>query len=162
MKDQKTEEGFSLVETMVAAVIAGIAFVGTMGAVEVASRFITQTRLVDLASVAAQSRLEGKRSVRWKMLLYDDLDHNGVLETVMKDDGQGPDTATGDGIYTAAARMKGATEVWTIQGDRPGPFASVGLVAIRSTVTYSGPNGIREIRAETMRANPAYLGYGQY
>jgi len=161
MTHWKKDEGFSLVEAMVAATIAGIAFVGTMGAVEVASRFITYASLVDRGHVAAQSRLEGKRSVRWGMLLEDDLDHDGVPETVMTDDGQGPDAVAGDGVYTASAEGDGITEVWTIQVDRQGPLASVGLVTIRSTVTYQGSNGIREIRVETIRANPAYVGPSQ-
>ena len=161
MKRQERDKGFSLMETMMAAAIAGIAFVGTMGAVEVASRFITYASLVDKAYLAAQSRLEGKQSVRWKMLLEEDLDHDGVPETLMKDDGQGPDRLAGDGIYSSETEGDGITEVWTIQVDPSGPMASVGVVTIKSTVTYKGPNGIQEIRMETIRVNPAYLGWPQ-
>lgn len=161
MRRQKRDEGFSLIETMVAATIAGIAFVGTMGAVEVASRFVMDASLVDRGHRAAQSRLEEKRSVRWRMLLEDDLDHDGVPETVMNDDGQGPDAVAGDGVYTAAAERDGVIEVWTIQADRQGPLASVGFVTIRSTVTYQGLRGIREIQVETIRANPGYVGPSQ-
>jgi len=161
MRQQKRDEGFSLIETMVAAAIAGIAFVGTMGAVEVASRFITDASLVDRGYRAAQSRLEGKRSVRWRMLLEDDLNHDGVPETVMNDEGQGADAVAGDGVYTAAAERDGIIEVWTIQPDRQGPLASVGFVTIRSIVTYQGSHGIREIQVETIRANPDYIGPSQ-
>jgi prepilin-type N-terminal cleavage/methylation domain-containing protein len=158
MKQYRQEGGFSLVETMIAAAIAGIAFAGTMGAVETASRFVRQASLAGKAQGTAQSRLEAKRSVRWRLLLEDDLDRDGVPETVMKDDGQGRDAVAGDGIYTAAAERDGITEVWTVEVDRPGPIASVGAAIIRSVVTYDGSNGPQEVRVETIRANPAFVG----
>lgn len=161
MKTRNGDEGFSLLETMIAATIASIAIVGAMGAVEVASRFVKSASLVDHALEKAQSRLESKRSVHWRMILLDDLDHDGVLETVMKDDGEGHDAVVGDGVYTAATEEDGITEVWTVEVDRPGPIPSVSTVTIRSNVTYHGPNGIREVRVETIRANPAYLGRAQ-
>lgn len=161
MKRHEQDEGFSLVETMIAATIAGIAFVGTMGAVEIASRFVHHTSLVGKAQAAAQSRLEAKRSIRWRLLLEDDLDHDGVPETVMTDDGQGPDAVAGDGIYTATAERDGMIEIWTIEVDRPGPIASVGSVTIRSVVTYDGSHGPQEFRMETIRANPAFIGPSQ-
>lgn len=159
MKPLSGEEGFSLLETMIAAAVAGIAFVGTMGAVEVASRFVAQASLSDKALAAAQARMEGKRSIRWRMILDDDLDHDGVLDAVMKDDGQGSDAVAGDGVYTATAEEEGTTEVWTAEVDRPGPIASVGFITIKSVVTYDGPNGHREVLVQTIRANPAYLGH---
>ena len=162
MKRQKHDEGFSLVETMIAAAIAAIAFVGTMGTVEIASRLIHHTSALSKAQEIAQSRLEAKRAVRWRMLLEDDLDHDGVHETVMRDDGEGYDAVTGDGIYTAAAEREGMTEVWTIEGDRPGPIASVGGVTIRSVVTYDGSHGQQEVRMETIRANPAFVEASQF
>lgn len=162
MKHDKHDEGFSLVETMIAAVIAAIAFAGIMGAVEIASRLIHHTSSLGKAQEIAQSRLEAKRAVRWRMLLEDDLDHDGVPETVMSDDGQGHDAVTGDGIYTATAERDGMTEIWTIEGDRPGPIASVGGVTIRSVVTYDGSHGRQEVRMETIRANPAFIGPSQF
>ena len=161
MNQPRRDAGFTLVETMVAASIAGIAFVGTMGAVELASRLAMQASLIDKASGTAQSRLEVKRSVGWRTMVEDDLDHDGVPETEMNDAGVGGDTIAGDGIYTASTEVDGLTEVWTIHVGHPGPLASVGLVALTSTVTYRGPNGTRHIQMETLRANPMYLGAKQ-
>ena len=158
MKLQDGEKGFSLVETMIAAAIAGIAFVGTMGAVEIASRYIAQSNLADQALATVHARMEGKRSVRWRMILDDDLDHDGQSDVFMKDDGEGPDATAGDGVYTATAEDHRMTEVWTAEVDRSGPLASVGLVILKSVVVYDGPNGHREVRLQTIRANPAYLG----
>ena len=92
------------------------------------------------------------------MILDDDLDHDGKSDVLMKDDGEGPDGMAGDGVYTAAGEEHRMTEVWTAEVDRSGPLASVGLVILRSVVTYDGPNGHREVRLQTIRANPAYLG----
>jgi type II secretory pathway pseudopilin PulG len=135
MKRHARDEGFSLLETMIAATIAGIAFVGTMTAVAVASRFIPQTGLVDTAQERVQSRLEGKQSVRWRSLLMDDLDHDGMPETIMKE--------------------------WTIEVDPMRPIATVGMATIRSVVTYHGTNGPQQVRMQTIRANPAFLGVPQ-
>jgi type II secretory pathway pseudopilin PulG len=161
MKRHARDEGFSLLETMIAATIAGIAFVGTMTAVAVASRFIPQTGLVDTAQERVQSRLEGKQSVRWRSLLMDDLDHDGMPETIMKDDGQGADAVAGDGIYTGTTEQDGLTEVWTIEVDPMRPIATVGMATIRSVVTYHGTNGPQQVRMQTIRANPAFLGVPQ-
>lgn len=155
------DKGFSLLEVMIASTIAGIAFVGTMAAVEVASRFLHRTGLVDAAQERAQSRLEAKRSIRWKLLLMDDLDHDGMPETMMKDDGQGADAIAGDGMYTGTAEENGITEVWTIEVDHVGPIATAGMVTIRAVITYHGTNGPQQVRMETIRANPAFLGVPQ-
>ncbi len=74
---------------------------GTLGAVEVSSRHVQQGGLNSKAIELAQARLEAKRSVRWQSLLEDDLDRDGIPETLMADDGQGSDITAGDGIYTA-------------------------------------------------------------
>ncbi len=162
MKQRRQDGGFSLVEIMIAAVVAGIALTGTMGAVEIASRFVHQAGLAENAQASAESRLEVKRSVRWRLLLEDDLDRDGVLETVMKDDGQNHDVSAGDGMYTMTAERDGMTERWTVEVDRPGPIVSAGMVIIRSVVTYDGSNGPEEVHMETMRANPAFVGRAQF
>ncbi|MCA1958476.1 MAG: hypothetical protein LDL14_08105 [Nitrospira sp.] len=158
---RRQEEGGLLLETMIAAVIAGVAFAGTMGAVEVAVRFVRHADLITKAQSVVQSRLEEKRSVGWKFLLEEDSDRDGTPDTVMRDDGLGVDQAAGDGIYSAMADHDGLTEVWTVEANRPGPLASAGAVTIRSSVTFEGPNGPRELRMETIRANPVFVGSSQ-
>ena len=158
MNQDNRNEGFSLIEVMMAMVISGIAFMGALGAVELSSRHIEQGRLSTKALTLAQARLEAKRSVRWQALLEDDLDHDGFPEIIMKDDGQGRDASAGDGIYTAAQQRDGVTVVWTVEVDRIGPLSAVGLVVIRASASYDGPTGSREIRLATLRANPALVG----
>jgi len=158
MNQPRRDAGLTLIETMVAASIAGIAFIGTMGAVELASRLAMQASLIDKASGAAQSRLEVKRSLGWRMMVKDDLDRDGMPEIEMNDTGVGADAIAGDGVFTASTEADGITEVWTIHVGHSGPLASVDLVALTSTVTYRGPNGTRQIQMETLRANPVYLG----
>ena len=152
-------DGFTLIEVMVAMVIAGIALMGTLGAVEVSSRHVQQGSLNSKAIELVQARLEAKRSVRWQSLLEDDLDRNGTPETLMTDDGQGPDIAAGDGIYTASYERDGVTVVWTIEAERPGPLRSAAMVRIRAVASYPGLNGHkREVQVATIRANPKFVG----
>ena len=152
-------DGFSLIEVMVAMVIAGVALMGTLGAVEMSTRHVQQGGLHSKAIELAQARLEAKRSVRWQSLLDDDLDHDGIPETLMADDGQDYDITTGDGIYTAGYEHDGVTVVWTIEAERPGPLRSAGIVRIRAVASYSGLNGHkREVQVATIRTNPNFVG----
>lgn len=152
-------DGFSLVEVMVAMVIAGVALMGTLGAVEVSSRHVQQGGLKSKAMELAQARLEAKRAIRWQSLLEDDLDRNGIPETFMADDGQGSDITAGDGIYTNMFQRDGVTVVWMIEADQPGPLFSAAMVMIRAVASYPGLNGHkREVEVATIRANPNFVG----
>jgi prepilin-type N-terminal cleavage/methylation domain-containing protein len=133
-------DGFSLLEVMVAMVITGVALLGTMNAVEVASRHITQGGLSARALALAQARLEAKRSVRWQSLLEDDLDHDGVPEILMTDNGHG------------------LTLVWTVQAEPGGPLSTAALVKIEAVASYAGSSGRKTLRLATLRANPSYVG----
>lgn len=152
-------DGFSLVEVMVAMVISGVALMGILGAVEVSSRHVQQGGLNSKAIELAQARLEAKRSVRWESILEDDLDRDGTPETYMADDGQGSDLTAGDGIYTAMYERDGVTVVWTIEAEPPGPLRSTAMVMIRAVASYPGLNGHkREAQVATIRANPNFVG----
>ena len=153
------DDGFSLIEVMVAMVITGVALMGTLGAVEVSSRHVQQGGLNSKAIELAQARLEAKRSIRWQSLLEDDLDRDGIPETFMTDDGQGSDITAGDGIYTAMHEHDGVTVVWTIETERPESLRSASMVMIRAVASYTGLNGHkREVQAATIRANPNFVG----
>jgi prepilin-type N-terminal cleavage/methylation domain-containing protein len=159
MRRTMKNDGFSLIEVMVAMVIVGVALMGTLGALEVSSRHVQQGGLNSKAIELAQARLEAKRSVRWQSLLEDDLNRDGTPETLMADDGQGSDRAAGDGIYTAMYERDGVTVVWTIETEEPGPLYSTAMVIIRAVASYSGPNGHkREVKVATIRANPNFVG----
>jgi prepilin-type N-terminal cleavage/methylation domain-containing protein len=152
-------DGFSLIEVMVAMMISGIALMGTLGAVEISSRHLQQGGLSSKALEFAQARLEVKRSVRWQSLLEDDLDRDGVPETFMADDGQGPDVTAGDGVYTAMYERDKVTVVWTIEVERKGPLSAAGIVKIRAVGSYLGLNGRKkEVQVATLRANPNFVG----
>ncbi|MCP9455976.1 MAG: hypothetical protein NNA18_07720 [Nitrospira sp.] len=155
---RKREEGSTLLEAMMAAAIAGVVLMGTMEAVETAARFVRRADVVTRAQSIAQSRLEAKRSVAWPLLLAEDMNGDGALETVMRDDGMGPDEEAGDGIYSAMTEHEGLPEKWMIEINRPVPLASVGMVTITSVVTFEGVGGRQELRMKTMRANPAFVG----
>lgn len=158
MSRRSQDEGFSLIEVMLAMAISGIAFMGAIEAVHVSSWYARQGELSGRALELAQAKLEVKRSVRWQHVLEDDLDGDGVPETMMKDDGQRPDAVAGDGIYTAVLARDGVTLVWSVEADRPGPLGSVSMVTIRAVSSYMGRGGQKEVRLATLRANPAFVG----
>jgi prepilin-type N-terminal cleavage/methylation domain-containing protein len=148
----------TLIEVIVAMVISGIVLLGAIGAVQVSSGSIRDSGLATKALELAQSRLESKRSVRWQVLLEDDVDGDGIPETLMKDDGQGGDVSAGDGIYTAMLEREGVTVVWTLEADSRRPLHSVGLVAMKAVSSYIGRTGTKEVRVATLRANPVFVG----
>lgn len=152
------ENGLSLIEVMIAMVISGIVLMGTMGAVEFATRYIQQAGLGSRALELAQSRLEAKRSVRWRLLLEEDLDDDGLPESRMRDDGQGHDVVSGDNTYTAVRERDGVTVVWTVTTDRPGPLSSAGMVTIQAVATFEVSDGQKQVRVTALRANPAFVG----
>lgn len=158
MRGHAQDEGFSLIEVMIAMVISGIAFIGAIGAVQISSGYSRQGALDSRALELAQARLEVKQSVQWPYLLEDDLDEDGIPETMMKDDGQNPDAMADDGIYTAMLERNGITVVWSVEADRPGPLGSVGMVAIRAVSSYAGQGSPKEVMVATLRANPAFVG----
>ena len=158
MSRNPRQEGMTLIEVIVAMMISGIALLGAIEALQVSSGSIRDSGLATKAVELAQSRLESKRSVRWEFLLEDDVDGDGIPETIMKDDGQGADAAADDGIYTAMLEREGVTVVWTVEADSRRPLHSVGIVAIRAVSSYVGQAGRRDVQVATLRANPVFVG----
>ena len=152
------DRGLSLVEVMVAMTIAGIALMAAMGAVQVSARYAQQGVMKTRALALAKGRLEAKRSVRWETLLQDDMNHDGIVDATMNDDGVGKDETAGDGTYTAAWEQDGVSLVWTVAMDRPGPLSGAGFVVIRATATYAGFGDRTTVQVATVRANPVFVG----
>lgn len=152
------DRGFSLVEAMVAMSISTIVVIGGMAAIQLSARLVQQGTIKTRALALAQGRLEAKRSVRWEALLQDDLDHDGRMDVMMADDGQGADVLAGDGIYSAQWEHDGVTLKWTVALDRLGPLSTAGLVTIRAAASYPSLGGVRVVEVGTVRANPTFTG----
>ncbi len=153
------EEGFTLVEVMLAMVILAFALVGVIGMFQWADYGLQLGANGMKALGMAESRLEAKRAVPWDALLADDLDFDGRPDVEMKDDGVQADERAGDGIYSAAVDEGGIHLVWTVQADRPGPLRTAGSVIIAVRASFPAGRGERrEFRLGTLRANPRYLG----
>lgn len=153
------EGGFSLIEVMLAMTILPFAILGVMGMFQWADEGQQHGIRGTRALAMVESRLEAKRAGSWENLLVDDMNGDGISETQMHDDGQGPDEVAGDGIYTAAVQEDGIDLVWTVQADRPGLLRLAGSVVIQARAGYSvGTGRRREIRVGTVRANPRYVG----
>jgi hypothetical protein len=153
-----SSKGATFSEVLVALALTLIGVMGAMGAFQAAGRSIMQGMLATRALAMAESRLEAKRSVRWDRLLMDDLDHDGVPEILMHDDGANGDRAAGDGIYSAAWEQAGVLLTWTVAPNRPGNLSSSGFVVLEARASYESGSGSQEVRVATVRANPMYAG----
>ena len=150
--------GFTLVESMVAMVVLSIGIIGTIGMCEWAQRGLQRGAMTTTALALAESCLEAKRSLPWDQLLADDLDQNGTLESLMRDDGLLGDETNGDGIFTGSLTRSNIRLVWTVElnrGSRPGTPSLATIEARASFTTLGGQP--REVRVRTIRANPRAL-----
>lgn len=151
-------KGATFSEVLVALALTLIGLIGAMGAFHAAEQRIGQGTLATRALAKAESRIEAKRSIQWEQLLMDDLDHDGLHEVLMHDDGAGGDQIAGDGIYAAAWEQDGVLLVWTVSPNRPGSLLDSGFVTLEARATYMTGSGPREVRVATIRANPVFAG----
>lgn len=150
--------GASFAEVLVAMTLTLIGLVGAMGAFQAAERSVRTGTLATRALAMAESRVEAKRSVRWDRLLLDDLNHDGVPDLLMHDDGSGGDVTAGDGVYTGSWVQDGVQLAWTVTPSRSGSLSASGHVLIEARAVYEASEGPREVRIGTLRANPLFVG----
>jgi hypothetical protein len=153
-----TEGGASFAEVLVAMALTLIGLVGTMGAFQAAERSLRTAKLAAHALAMAESRIEAKRSARWDRLLLDDLNHDGIPDRIMRDDGAGGDVLAGDGVYSGSWDQDGVHLIWTVTPSRSGPLSASGHVLIEARAVYAAGAGPREVRVGTLRANPVFVG----
>ena len=154
----KATRGATFSEVLVAMALAFIGLTGAMGAFYVANKAIVQSMLASRALAMAESRLEAKRSVRWELLLRDDLDHDGIPEILMHDDGIGGDVAGADGIYSAQAELNAVVLTWTVAPNHGERLSDSGFAVLEARAAYRSEDGDHEVRLATVRANPAFAG----
>jgi hypothetical protein len=150
--------GATFSEVLVAMALTSVGLMGTMSAFHAAQLSIGQAVLATRAMGLAESRLEAKRAALWAQLLTDDMDHDGVPEVLMHDDGMAGDRAAGDGIYSAASEDNGVTLTWTVALNHPEGLASSSYVFIEARARYRSGTAEREVRVATLRANPVRAG----
>jgi hypothetical protein len=154
--NSKTGATFS--EVLVAMALTFIGLMGAMEAFHAAGKSIGQGTSATRARAMVESRLEAKRSVRWEQLLMDDLDHDGVPELLMHDDGTDGDRTAGDGIYSAMWAGDGVVLTWTVAPNRASTLSESGFAVIEARASYRSANGEKEVRLTTLRANPVFAG----
>jgi hypothetical protein len=150
--------GATFSEVMVAMALTWVGVIGAMGAFEAADKSLGRDALASRALSMAGSRLEAKRAAPWTQLLRDDLDHDGVQEMSMHDDGTGGDRVAGDGIYAAMREEDGVTVVWTVAALHGGSLVASSAVVIEARGIYRAGGSEREVRLATLRANPVFTG----
>ncbi|MEO5864374.1 MAG: choice-of-anchor X domain-containing protein [Nitrospiraceae bacterium] len=152
------EGGASFAEVLVAMTLTLIGLVGAMGAIQATERIVRTGTLATRALAMAESRIEVKRSVRWDRLLLDDLNHDGVTDLVMHDDGVGGDVLAGDGVYSGRWDQDGVQLIWTVTPSHSGSLSASGHVQIEARAVYAAGESQREVRVGTLRANPMFVG----
>lgn len=154
----QAEDGASFAEVLVAMALTFIGLVGAMGAFEAAERSFRTDMLAARALAMAESRIEAKRSARWDRLLLDDLNHDGIMDLVMRDDGVGGDAMAGDGVYSGSWEQDGVRLIWTVTPSRLGSLPASGYVFLEARAVYIAATGQREVQVGTLRANPVFVG----
>jgi hypothetical protein len=152
------ESGATFSEVLVAMALTSMGVLGAIGAFVAADRTLGRDALATRALAMAESRLEAKRAASWNQLLVDDLNHDGLSDMTMHDDGAGGDRTAGDGVYSAIWEQGGVMVMWTVAFSHPGDPGSSGAVVIESRGVYHTSTGEREVRLATLRANPAFIG----
>ena len=150
--------GATFAEVLVAMALTSVGLIGTMGAFQAVNQQIGQDILATRAIELTESRLEAKRSMPWQQLLMDDLDHDGLMESFMHDDGTEGDRVAGDGIYTTFSEDDGVALLWTVAPNHGGILASSGYAAIEARASYHSRYGRHEVRMATLRANTVLAG----
>ena len=152
------EGGASFAEVLVAMALTLIGLAGAMAAFEAAERSLRSGILATRALAMAESRIEAKRAARWDRLLLDDLNHDGVTDLVMHDDGAAGDVLAGDGVYSGSWDQDGVHLIWTVTPSRSGSLSASGHVLIEAHAVYAAGEGPREVRVGSLRANPRFVG----
>lgn len=153
-----SSKGASFSEVLVAMALMMIGLASAMGAFATAEQTIGQSALRTRALAMAQSRLEAKRSVRWEQLLMDDVDHDGVAEVFMNDNGHSGDRIAGDSIYSAQWEHGGVVLNWTVALNHAGHLSESALADLEVRASFQTTGRWQEIRLATIRANPAFVG----
>jgi len=156
MIDLGSARGATLSEVLVALTILPIGLMGAMGAFQTSQRTIMQGTLSSQALALVESRIEAKRAARWEQLLSDDLNHDGLPDVIMRDDGQGGDRSGNDGTYTGRYDHGNISLTWSIQPLGATNLRMAGLVVIEAQAVYGTEQ--REVAMATVRANPWYVG----
>ena len=154
----QAEGGASFAEVLVAMALTLTGLAGAVGAFQAAERSLRTGTLATRALAMAESRIEAKRAVRWDRLLLDDLNHDGVPDLVMRDDGADGDVLAGDGVYSGSWDQDGVHLIWTVTPSRAGLLSASGHVFLEARAVYAAGAGPREVRVGTLRANPRFVG----
>jgi hypothetical protein len=154
----QAEGGASFSEVLVAMALTLIGLAGAMGAFQAAERSVRTGILATRALAMAESRIEAKRSVRWDRLMLDDLNHDGMPDLVMRDDGTGGDVLADDGVYSGSWDQDGVHLIWTVTPSRSGSLSASGQVFLEARAMYVASDGQHEVRIGTLRANPVFVG----
>ena len=154
----QAEGGARFAEVLVAMTLTLIGLAGAMGSFQAAERSLRNGTWATRALAMAEARIEVKRSVRWDRLLLDDLNHDGVTDLVMRDDGAEGDVLAGDGVYSGSWDQDSIHLVWTVTPSRSGSLLDSGHVFLEARAVYPEGVGQREVRIGTLRANPSFVG----
>jgi prepilin-type N-terminal cleavage/methylation domain-containing protein len=145
-----SNEGFSLVETMVALVVLSTVLMGTLGMFLQSQNGISAAeQTLDMATLA-ETRMERLRQISYHSLLAPDFDGDGETDLVLTD--------AGGGLFRGQQIIRGVLLTWTVCPDR-GRLIDSPAVTVKVTAEQVNSRGFRRtIRFGMRRANPLYTG----
>lgn len=149
----KEKGGFSLVEVMVSMVILAFGILGIIGMFSIADNALYTSNHMTMALRLAQEKLESKKGASFELLILDDMDGDGLMETKMADDATGGDDVAGDGIYTGSDIASGVSRRWTIGFNSP----QEEIARIEVVTSWIDKNGAEHsITLSTIKADGGY------
>ena len=144
------EEGFSLVEAMVAVVLLSTVLMGVLAMfMQIQTGVSAAEHTLDMAALA-ETRMETLRHMPYHSLLAPDFDGDGEADVLLVDDG--------GGVFRGRQIINGILLTWTICPDLP-LLANSPAVTVKVTAERVDPRGLRRaIQFGMRRANPGYSG----
>jgi hypothetical protein len=122
----------SLLEVLLAMVIFAVGLLGVLGMFSLSEEGIESGHKTTLAVGLAQEKMEEKWGATFSRLLWDDLDGDGLPETMMSDDGLHGDEAAGDGTYSNEDEGEsGVLRRWSVT--RPPLPSDLTLIEVRTS-----------------------------
>ncbi len=146
----RDQRGFSLVEVMISMVILAFGILGTISMFSASDKALGTSSQMTTALRLAQEKLESKRAADFDLILLDDIDGNGLLETEMAEDSIVGNEITGYRVYKGSDTGLGISRRWTVS-------LYDGIARIDVTALWTDKNGTeRSLMLSAIKTDGGY------
>ena len=146
----KDQGGFSLVEVMISMVILAFGILGAISMFSASDKALNTSSQMTTALRLVQEKLESKRGADFDLILLDDIDGNGVLETEMADETKAEEEVAGYRVYKGSDIGLGISRRWTVS-------LYDGIARIDVTALWTDKNGTeRSLMLSAIKTDGGY------